>query len=72
MCRTKNSLAGQLLATYLSGSSLSAISALTGLSEQSVLTRLCAASNALNVSGADLIDEEGGIGVQWKYVCWRA
>ena len=66
------SLAGQLLAEYVNGSNVSSIAALTGLSEQSVLIRLCAGSRVGGSNTELFVDGEGGLGVQWRYVSWRA
>jgi hypothetical protein len=72
MMRPTTSLAGELVRLYCSGMTVSAIAAATGLSESSIVTRLCAASRGLEKSEWFTLDEDGGLGVQWEFVYWRA
>jgi len=65
------SLAVELLLLYWSGRSVSSLSAITGLSESGVIARLCAAARSLDNSEWTALDGEGGLGVQWEFVCFR-
>ena len=68
----QTSLAEQLLELYVSGRTVAALCAFTGLKEEAVITRLCAASRVHRTSGLQPQKEGGSLGVQWRFVCWRA
>jgi hypothetical protein len=65
-------LAFQLLDAYNSGTSVAALAADTGLSEQMIVVRLSMASHVLGECDFVPLDSEGGLGVHWEYVCWKA
>ena len=67
-----SSLALQMLESYNVGESVSAICMRTGLNQDAVVTRLCAASRSRCGRDMDVVSEDGGIGVQWRFVYWRA
>ena len=68
----QTSLAEQLLELYASGRTVAALCAFTGLKEESVITRLCAASRLKRPIKLQSHYEDGSLGVQWRFVCWRA
>ena len=71
--RTKQpSLAEQLLELYVSGTTVAALCAFTGLKEQGIITRLCAASRLKASVKLQPQHGDGSLGVQWRFVCWRA
>jgi hypothetical protein len=71
MTQPHTPLALQLLALYWSGRTVSSISAITGLPEPAIITRLCAASRSLKDHDWTALDNEGGLGVQWEFVFLR-
>ena len=72
MKSTYSSLALQMLDSYNGGLSVSEICTVTGLGEAAVVTRLCSAGRSLVGRDMDPVSEDGGIGVQWRFVYWRA
>jgi len=67
-----SSLALQMLESYNVGEPVSAICTRTGLNQDAVVTRLCVASRSGCGRDMDPVSEDGGIGVQWRFVYWRA
>jgi hypothetical protein len=72
MKSTYSSLALQMLYSYNGGLSVSEICTVTGLGEAAVVTRLCAAGRSLAGHEMNPMSEDGGMGVQWRFVYWRA
>ena len=72
MTATYSSLPLQLLGLYNSGMPVSAISTLTGLKEEAVVTRLCVAARSIAGRHMEPLAEDGGMGIQWGFVYWRA
>ena len=71
--KTNNrSLAAELLDLYVSEMTVESLRALTGLSEPAILTRLCAISRTNYSQSIRCCPEDGGLGVQWRFVYWRA
>jgi hypothetical protein len=72
MKTTYSSLALQMLDSYNAGTPVSALCMLTGLNEDAVVTRLCAAARSWRGQQMDPLPEDRGLGVQWRFVYWRA
>lgn len=72
MPKKHTSLAGQLLDSYQSGMSVSSLCADSGLPEEAIVVRLCAASQTYKDQLHSIVDEEGCLGIQWRLVFWRA
>jgi hypothetical protein len=67
-----SSLPLQMLDWYNAGVSVSELAMLTGLKEDAVVTRLCVASLSHAGRSMEPVSEDGAIGVQWRFVYWRA
>jgi hypothetical protein len=61
-----------MLGLYQEGHSVQDICLHTGLPQERVITRLCAASRHLSGRNFVVLDPERALGVQWEFVFWRA
>jgi hypothetical protein len=61
-----------MLGLYREGHSVQDICLHTGLAQERVITRLCAASRHLSRRNTAVLDPDQALGVQWEFVFWRA
>lgn len=69
MTQNASSFAGELLDSYSAGTLVAALEVLTGLPDVAIMTRLCAASRN---NAPEPVSADGSLGVQWRFVFWRA